>query len=118
MVSPWLYGDGFTTRFRPHEFAKKLARQSPLAGAKKESLGAAERSIGQNPPPEYKPQSSDTFDIEDFVSNLGKKVGLQDLRVFPLGQVEAVYNLTEDSSLTTIYDYEFEAFQLRYNLQF
>jgi translocation and assembly module TamB len=58
------------------------------------------------------------FDIEDFVSNVGQKVGLQDLRVFPLGQVEAVYDLTEDSSLTTIYDYEFDAFQFRYDLRF
>jgi translocation and assembly module TamB len=58
------------------------------------------------------------FDIEDFVSNVGQKVGLQDLRVFPLGQVEAVYDLTEDSSLTTIYDYEFDAFQFRYDFRF
>ncbi|MGB3236732.1 MAG: hypothetical protein WBB29_00455, partial [Geitlerinemataceae cyanobacterium] len=58
------------------------------------------------------------FDIEDFVSNAGRKVGLQDLRVFPLGQVEAVYDITEDSTFTTIYDYEFEAIQFRYNLRF
>ncbi|MGC1199035.1 MAG: DUF748 domain-containing protein [Geitlerinemataceae cyanobacterium] len=58
------------------------------------------------------------FDIEDFVSNVGQKVGLQDLRVFPLGQVEAVYDVTEDSTFTTIYDYEFEAIQFRYNLRF
>ncbi|HIK31637.1 MAG TPA: DUF748 domain-containing protein [Oscillatoriales cyanobacterium M4454_W2019_049] len=58
------------------------------------------------------------FDIEDFVSNWGQKVGLRDLRVFPIGQVEAVYDLTEDSSLTTIYDYEFDAIQFRYDLRF
>jgi translocation and assembly module TamB len=58
------------------------------------------------------------FDVEDFVGNLGKKVGLQDLRVFPLGQVEAVYDITEDSTFTTMYDYEFEAIQFRYDLRF
>jgi translocation and assembly module TamB len=58
------------------------------------------------------------FDLEDFVGNLGKKVGLRDLRVFPIGQLEAVYDLTEDSSLTTIYDYEFDAVQFRYDLRF
>lgn len=54
----------------PHEFAKKLARQNPLAGARKESLGAVERTIGQNAPPEYKLPSSDKFDIEDFVNQV------------------------------------------------
>ena len=54
----------------PHEFAKKLARQNPLAGARPESLGAAERTIGQNPPPEYKPVTSGTFDIEDFIRQI------------------------------------------------
>jgi hypothetical protein len=57
------------------------------------------------------------FDIEDFVSGVGRKIGLQDLRVFPLGQVEGIYNLTDDASIRTTYDYEFGNVQVQYEMR-
>ena len=58
------------------------------------------------------------FQIEDFASSAGKKVGLRDLRVFPIGQIEAVYDIDDNSYLTTTYDYEFGDVRVEYNLRF
>lgn len=58
----------------PHDVAKKLARQGVPEGARPAALGAVERSIGQNPPLEYKPKAGAAFDIEDFVSQILNEV--------------------------------------------
>ncbi|MDY6940016.1 MAG: translocation/assembly module TamB domain-containing protein [Cyanobacteriota bacterium] len=58
------------------------------------------------------------FQIEEFVSNAGQQVGLRDLRVFPIGQIEAIYDIDENSYLSGTYDYEFGDVRVEYNLRF
>lgn len=56
------------------------------------------------------------FGVEQFVSRGGQRVGLDDLRVYPL--LETVYSIDRRSSIRVSYDYFFTEGQVRYELGF
>ena len=58
------------------------------------------------------------FRIEDVVSDAGRKVGFQDLRVFPLGQVEGIYAIDDRSFFGISYDYYFRQLEFKYQIRF
>ncbi len=58
------------------------------------------------------------FEIEEWVSNVGTAIGLEDLQVFPIGQVEAIYRIDENSAITGTFDYEYGGFRIQYELNF
>jgi hypothetical protein len=56
------------------------------------------------------------FGVEDTISNAGQKLGLANLRVFPI--FEGFYRLKDDSLIRIIYDYEFKEMNVQYENRF
>ncbi|MGB7440207.1 MAG: translocation/assembly module TamB domain-containing protein [Coleofasciculaceae cyanobacterium] len=56
------------------------------------------------------------FTVEDWVSSVGRKVGLTDLRVYPV--FEGIRQVGEESSVSLSYDYEFNEVQIKYQTRF
>lgn len=53
------------------------------------------------------------LDVDRVTNNVGETIGLDRLSVFPPGQVEAIYELNEDSLLGLTYDYGLNGFLLQ-----
>ena len=56
------------------------------------------------------------FAVEDVVTKAGRKIGLEDLRVYPT--IEGIYQLDEQSNLGVSYDYTFQQFEVKYQIRF
>lgn len=56
------------------------------------------------------------FSFEQFVNRAGRRIGLQDLRAYPV--LETVYSIANDSSVRISYDYFFNEGQVRYQRSF
>jgi len=56
------------------------------------------------------------YQVDRTVSGIGQKIGLQDLRLYPL--VETNYRLNNTSSLRFTYDYYVDEFGVRYQIRF
>ena len=63
------------------------------------------------------PVEREVFDFTDgTINSIGNKIGLDYLQVYPA--IEGTYQLTDDSSVNTTYDYFFNEVKLRYQKQF
>ncbi len=56
------------------------------------------------------------FTVEDMVTKTGRKIGLEDLRVYPT--IEGIYQLNEQSVLGISYDYNYQQFEIEYKIRF
>ena len=56
------------------------------------------------------------FTVEDIVTKAGKKIGLEDLRVYPT--VQGLYQLNKRSTLGLSYDYTFQQVEVEYRIRF
>jgi hypothetical protein len=56
------------------------------------------------------------FTVEEFVSGVGRKMGLKDLQVYPV--VEALYEVGDNETVGISYDYTFEQFEVKYRINF
>ena len=56
------------------------------------------------------------FTLEDMVTKNGRKIGLEDLRVYPT--IEGIYQINEQSFLGISYDYNYQQFEVEYKIRF
>jgi hypothetical protein len=56
------------------------------------------------------------FTLEDMVTKTGRKIGLEDLRIYPT--IEGIYQLDEQSVLGVSYDYNYQQFEVEYKIRF
>ncbi|NES86457.1 MAG: hypothetical protein F6K10_36685 [Moorea sp. SIO2B7] len=56
------------------------------------------------------------FEAQQWVTSAGSKIGLADLRVYPL--VEGIYKVGDQSFIGVTYDYFFDEVQVRYEMRF
>jgi hypothetical protein len=56
------------------------------------------------------------FTLEDMVTKTGRKIGLEDLRVYPT--IEGIYQINEESVLGISYDYNYQQFEVEYKIRF
>lgn len=56
------------------------------------------------------------FTLEDMVTKAGRKIGLEDLRVYPT--IEGIYQINRQSVLGISYDYNYQQFEIEYKIRF